>query len=340
MSDNASKFYTPGLMDLSKYHIISAPLDDHWDRFVESSPQGTIFQTTPFLSCFSNKFCSWYCLKKNQIVGAMVVPVNDAQTTSMALPHMIHNGLMFIPAQNNQNQSQTLSEHFRISLCFIEKISKHFKEVSLTHHPSHVDMRPFLWHNYHNNDPKYSVEIRYTSYLRLKENTPFDLSERDELFKACNTSRRQEIRAGIRESLRTDTDVNPERFASLYETTFNTQGIKHSMEEQNELVQIITTLNKAGKLRMFSTYDLDNNLGSSAVFGVDTKRAYFLYGGNHPEFKKQAFGSTVLWDAFQALHAEGIREIDLEGVNSPARGYFKLSFGGDLVPYYRTHWKS
>jgi hypothetical protein len=37
------------------------------------------------------------------------------------------------------------------------------------------------------------------------------------------------------------------------------------------------------------------------------------------------------------LALEGIAEVDLEGVNSPRRGWFKLSFGGALLPYYELH---
>jgi hypothetical protein len=42
-----------------------------------------------------------------------------------------------------------------------------------------------------------------------------------------------------------------------------------------------------------------------------------------------------LWDAFGELAAAGITQIDLEGVNSPRRGWFKMSFGGELRAYYQ-----
>ena len=31
----------------------------------------------------------------------------------------------------------------------------------------------------------------------------------------------------------------------------------------------------------------------------------------------------------------GVKFVNLEGVNSPFRGWYKLSFGGNLKPYYR-----
>ena len=34
------------------------------------------------------------------------------------------------------------------------------------------------------------------------------------------------------------------------------------------------------------------------------------------------------------LSEEGVSQIDMEGVNSPERGKFKLGFGGILKPYY------
>ena len=54
--------------------------------------------------------------------------------------------------------------------------------------------------------------------------------------------------------------------------------------------------------------------------------------------RSQHTGTAVLWDAFNGLSDHGIREVDLEGVNSPQRGWFKMSFGGDLVPYYELKW--
>jgi hypothetical protein len=36
------------------------------------------------------------------------------------------------------------------------------------------------------------------------------------------------------------------------------------------------------------------------------------------------------------LAQDGKKEVDLEGVNSPHRGWFKLSFGGTLESYWQV----
>ena len=46
-------------------------------------------------------------------------------------------------------------------------------------------------------------------------------------------------------------------------------------------------------------------------------------------------GTYANWLIWQNFYREGtVKTIDLEGVNSPNRGWFKLSFGGELINYY------
>ena len=71
-----------------------------------------------------------------------------------------------------------------------------------------------------------------------------------------------------------------------------------------------------------------------AAFAIDKKRAYYIFGANSPVARESQTGTMVLWDGFEILRRLGVKYVDLEGVNSPKRGYFKLSFGGELCPYY------
>ena len=70
----------------------------------------------------------------------------------------------------------------------------------------------------------------------------------------------------------------------------------------------------------------------------DNKRAYYIFGANDPAKRDGHSGTNVLWDAFYDLSKLGINEVDVEGVNSPHRGWFKLSFGGNIIPYYEMKW--
>ena len=72
------------------------------------------------------------------------------------------------------------------------------------------------------------------------------------------------------------------------------------------------------------------------VFYVwDRIRAYYLFGAGNPDASEPWQGTLAHWEAFKYLSkTKLIRVIDFEGVNSPKRGWFKLSFGGELINYY------
>ena len=91
--------------------------------------------------------------------------------------------------------------------------------------------------------------------------------------------------------------------------------------------------------RMFISYSQNYTPGSIAFFGIDHRRGYFLFAANDPVLRNEHTGTAVLWDSFYLLNQEGIYEIDFEGINSPARGWFKLSFGGTISPYYQLSYR-
>jgi len=93
------------------------------------------------------------------------------------------------------------------------------------------------------------------------------------------------------------------------------------------------------KAKLYASYDEKNELGSMAFFAWDNKRAYYIFGASDPDKRNGHSGTNVLWEAFYDLSKMGINEVDLEGINSPQRGWFKLSFGGDIRPYYEIKLK-
>ena len=54
-----------------------------------------------------------------------------------------------------------------------------------------------------------------------------------------------------------------------------------------------------------------------------------------PDIRDRIGGTYSLWKAIERCHSEKINLIDLEGVNSPQRGSFKLNFGGVIKNYFK-----
>ena len=76
---------------------------------------------------------------------------------------------------------------------------------------------------------------------------------------------------------------------------------------------------------------------SAVMFLFDNKRAYYLFGATDPQYRSStASTKLILEQVFYSSFTRKLPEIDFVGCNSPERGYYKLSFGGDLTPYFET----
>lgn len=338
MADTAtSAFYVPGFMDLSKYRLERTEPGDAWDRVVDAAPEGTIFSQSAFVEEMDATPALWLCHKGNQFAGAVALAEdrNDPRRTVLA-PHIIHGGIMTAPSAALQNSAQSLAEQFRTTAACFAELAAHYTELRFATAPALADLRPVLWHNFGTDGPKPALDLRYTSYLPLVRDPAGTTMENSTLYLGCNKSRRQALRYARDSGITVQADANIDVFLDLYARTFARQGLDMATGEAEFLRRFCTRLAAEGRLRTFSALTPEGDLGSMVVFGLDAKRAYYLYGANAPELRSDHCGSMALFHALQALAQDGVTEADLEGVNSPKRGYFKLSFGGDLRAYYRV----
>jgi Acetyltransferase (GNAT) domain len=328
----ANDFYVPGLMDLSKYRLQRATADAAWDGFVDRAAEGTIFASSAFLNALPFTPGLWLCLKKNQIVGAVAV-IEDGVDAVLA-PHVIHGGIMFTPAPPEQNRAQVISEQFRITSAIVRHLTDTYRNIGFANAPGVIDLRPVQWHNYGADGPHFEIGLRYTSILPLAvggENL-----ETCPIYLGCNKSRRQEIRYGVEHGITVARSTGLAPFLDLYQQTFERQGLAVDAAEQTLLQSVAAGLLAADRLEIYEAREADGTLGSVVLIGRDAKRAYYLYGANNPALRSGYCGTMALYRAFTDLAARGVAEVDLEGINSPKRGYFKLSFGGDIRPYTRV----
>ncbi|MDC0990173.1 GNAT family N-acetyltransferase, partial [Rhodospirillales bacterium] len=316
--------------------MVKGELGDEWDAFVNSSPQGTVFSETVYLKNLKENPAIWWCLCGEEKAGAVIVIETSDGKSTLAYPNIIHNGVLLAANTKNQNSAQLISEEFRVLAYLSAELPKIYHEIYMTMHYSLIDMRPFIWYLYGEEGDKYNVDIRYTSLLDLSGTDGISDLNDSPIYIAANKSRRQQIRYGIKHGYVTEEATDLDLFLDLYTRTYERQSIETSDIDFEELKNILAALEAANRLRMFITRDAEKIVGSVALFVKDHKRWYYLFGASNNEIRDGHGGTKVLWDAFTALAEDEIKFLDLEGVNSPQRGYFKLSFGGELVPYYQV----
>jgi lipid II:glycine glycyltransferase (peptidoglycan interpeptide bridge formation enzyme) len=320
-------------MDLSSYRLEKAELNEEWDTFVDEAEQGTVFSQRPFIEALDRPVALWRCLKKNEpkAVIALTLSENGRQAIHSGL--LVYNGILFARPDVNQSPAQIASEEFRITSFIINELSEMYEQVAFATHPTFRDMRPFTWFNYGEKGPHFDLSLRYTTVLDLAGELPSPLDD-SAVYHRLNKSRRQEIRYARKENIKTVETDDIDQFTQLYELTFERQSLEVPAGELKSITASLENLASQGKLKLFASSTEGGAVGSMAAFALDRKRAYFAFGANHPDARDSYTGTMVLWHAFDRLKSSGVSEIDLEGVNSPTRGYFKMSFGGKLLPYY------
>ncbi len=321
-------------MSTPSYVLEECPLDAKWDAFVESSPGGTLFSLSGYLRGVRAPVRAFRCLRNKEQRAAVIVCESADGTQAVLHDFVIHNGLVFAPPAPQQNRSQILSERFDIATDVAAALAQRYTRIELALSPQCVDIRPFLWYHWGTGGPMYRAGVRYTAYLDLSGFAGSAQADERPLFSEISYSRRQEVRKAAKEGVQTTEETDAEALAAFYALTLRRQHIEVEAEKLEDLRFLAATLLKNNAARLFVSRLPGGDAAAMALFGWDAKRAYYLFGAGDPALRNTPCGTAVLWDAFVALAASGHTELDMEGVNSPRRGWFKLSFGSELLPYY------
>lgn len=326
-------------MNEPKYQIAEVLPSEHskWNENVEKSPEATIFHRHDFLqSARQNGFKMFWIKKGEYIKAGFSVLVGNALVEEDDF--VIHSGLFFLPPdpKDNSNRQKVLSDRYQMTQDYVAYMTQNFPSITITLAPGVTDLRPFQWFNYHSDNPntRFQTEVRYTTQLTWDENGLESADGEHPLATGLGSSRRQEIRYARKDNVEAINSENVEDFVELYRLTMSKASSADSekLERMKALMRGLIQRKQAELLVVES----EGRIISGCFWAWDSKRGYYLFGANHPEIQSRYSGSVVLWDAIRSLEKKNIRCLDFEGVNSPRRGWFKLSFGGELVPYYQV----
>ena len=284
-------FYKPGFMDLSAYSLEDTEAGAQWDSFVHRSDQGSIFSLTDFLVNVCDSYPRlWRCLKGEETKAAVVVMESDDGRSCVSVDHVIYTGILLMPPRAPQSPAQIIAENFRITTFVVEELARNYDKVFVTTHPSFPDIRPFLWHNYGTEKPTFQATVRYTSIVNLEGITPTTSLDHNPIYRNASKSRRQEIRYGLKKFVETAIEEDVDTFLEFYRLTLARQDEAMDDHYFRRLRSLVDGLLTSGKAKMYLSRTAGGEPGSIAVIGLDSKRAYYLFGANNPELRNQHTG--------------------------------------------------
>ena len=312
---------------------------NQWQQLVSASPQGTIFSEQAYLELCACQFDQFLICQGEEIKAGVCV-VRSLDGLHCTLDELvIHNGIMFLPNSSKKKIRQKF-EQFELTVFAIEQLIRLFPHIELALAPQFEDMRPFLWHEYFESDEqkKFTLDLRYTTYVDISNLLVADQVEDTALFKSFETLRQRHIRSAARKGAKVRYGADGATLIDYYRRLIQKQGLEVNEEKLDRMLSLVNGLVKLSKAKIFEVLNAEGSKVYVVVYAWDSKRAYYLFGAGHPEISEPWQGTVAHWEAFVDLaRTQGISQIDLEGVNSPQRGWFKLGFGGELKPYYQVY---
>jgi hypothetical protein len=299
-----------------------------WDSRLPSSPQATVFSGSAFLKAAGARTRLFELLSGQRVVALLPLTEDASGERVEPPPFTPYQGPLCLHEPGLPNRQRVLDE-YRVGELLAAELALRYREVRLPLSWCFADVRPFLWHNYHSpGAPRYSAAPRYTAVLPL---AGLDAASYPARVRAC---RRQEWRKAA--PLKLHEDLSVDEFLRLYVLTFERQEVEVGAATLGQ-VRRITQAALAGGWGRLVGCSTAQGLASATLFVHDHTRSYYLFGANDPAQRNSGAATRLIFDnVFDAIR-RGLSEVDFVGVNSPARGDFKLSFDPELRVYFELH---
>lgn len=202
-----------------------------WDYLVDQSENSSIFFKSFFLIPLNEKI-DYFIIKKNNKPISGFFLITDGKKNIVENDLIIHSGIFFIKEKNIKISSLNAQIH-ETTETFKNFIVQNYKKIKVSFLPEIQDIRSFQWHNYHNNKKKFKIDIKFTSFLNLKDFNPSNYLK-SKLYLNLNENRKRNIQTAIKNKI-TFSDGNVEDFVKNYSIMFKNKGERVSVKKKDKL---------------------------------------------------------------------------------------------------------
>ena len=263
--------------------------------------------------------------KKQQLLAVFPL-IKKTKTNELFFPYSSY---VLCKLNKNSNLSSRSELHYKVSDTIFNYLMSIKSEVIFTEDPFYsIDLRPFFWSSY---SPHYYDKLKqdnqYTGILELNK-----LSKESNHRLNYSSSRRRDVKYGLLKSSVEFLDFDKKSsliLYSAYKSNFERQSNTFDYDKNvfdpfidNENFKQITIKEK-------------DNLTYCGLFSEHNGILTYHFGAGFDSGYK-IFASSVLIDQlilYALENSSKINYFNVEGVNSPKRGAFKMSFGLTLKKY-------
>ena len=292
--------------------------DDYpaWDKFVDSSPQGSIYAKSYYLESkgcdFTINILEEFIGSRNEIIAGIALCQNEFKVYSNPL-FVKYLGILY--ANENFIGSKRNRKRYKIDRMLLDNI-KTKSVFSYNFHPNFDNWLNFYWNNY-NQTTKYTYQIHFNNHNDFREN--YTSKVRGPL----NNAKRSNLKFA---------DISIKEFCKIIDKSYKSRNTKPPYN-RNDLIEFLNKLLQHECFYYKAIVDSKDNVHAAAGIVYDNNSSNLILNGSDPAYRKYC-GNTLLIDHMIEFSSNKSKIFDFEGSMHQRIEHFYFGFGGMLIPYY------
>ena len=311
---------------MSKYKVEEMNDKNIWDEFILQSKNKNFYAISDCLSIEKN--IRYFCIKKNNEKLALI-PLKVLGDKIINCDFAIQTPIIYRHLKNSNNYRDT-QEQLTVVNTIKDFIVNNFKNGSITFDFGTQDIRPFLW----SKEKKFSIHQKYTLIIDIDKNDNNDFLLTS-LFKNFSYAKRNEVKNSLKEKYIIEEKFSKPMFEELMKSSFLNHGHKFDDAKHKKLANMLEIMYKKKLLTMFIVFHESIPVMLSIISTINNFSSY-LFSARSINFQNSSLaGAFMMKNIFDYLKKNKIDKFDFEGMNSEKNSFYKMNYGGALIPYYR-----
>ncbi|HJP34033.1 MAG TPA: GNAT family N-acetyltransferase [Candidatus Latescibacteria bacterium] len=295
---------------------------DVWNRFLETADGATIFSHAEWMATAAQASGA-----ESRLLGAwdgdhLVAGVAGVSTGSgwrrrFSTPDLSpHTGFLFRPSTTDR-PAHIESERSGATGALLEHLQANNARIHLTHSPSLVDAREFVWAGW-------QVQPRYTYQIELPE-------DRTPVWDGFERRTRTAVRKAEKAGFRVEASNDAVELRRLYGQVYG--GEERAPVAGNIVEKMVELALETGRAEGWRCQAPSGATAAVVFFVPDGDTLYAWVAGADPAQRDSGATSLLYW---KVMESSPCSRFDFVGANLAAIAFFKRGFGGLLVPYFAT----
>ena len=301
---------------------------DSWNRFVEFSPQGTLYHTSDWLHAIASAYVPARpliigCFDNHQLVGGGVFLERERYGILTAVTPLLTPYFGFVLEEpGGEKFSATASKNHAVLSALGQYLCKHYAYVNLVLAPHLEDIRPLQ-------QLGFTITPRFTYCLNLR------LSPEEHWGRFDGSARRQ-IKKAQKESFEICSRLPIAPAYRLFESTFRRRGEDCPVSE-SLFSAVLENHGLADRRAIFAAW-LGDSLASYIVLLTFNRTLYYAIAASEADYLSSGINSLLIWEIIREYAGRDWNIFDFVGANTPSIARFKENFNPRLQLYFQVEY--